>query len=97
MTEEDRLLLKELKTNVQQLFSSFKHLENENQLLHDEISKLRNKIGELEHEKSEVGRKNEQLKIANQLLSEKQGNGEAKQKINLLIREIDKCIALLNK
>ncbi|MFV0589746.1 MAG: hypothetical protein ACK5M7_00040 [Draconibacterium sp.] len=97
MTEEDRLLLKELKTNVQQLFSSFKHLESENQLLHDEISKLRNKIGELEHEKSETGQKNEQLKIANQLLSAEQGNGEAKQKINILVREIDKCIALLNR
>ncbi|MCK3686144.1 hypothetical protein [Maribellus sp. YY47] len=97
MTEEDRLLLKELKTNVQQLFSNFKHLENENQLLHSEISKLQDKIGELEHEKLEIGRKNEQLKIANQLLSGKQENGEAKQKINLLIREIDKCIALLNR
>ena len=97
MTEEDRLLLKELKTNVQQLFSSFKHLENENQLLHDEIRNSVIKSGNWSTKSRRSVKKNEQLKIANQLLSEKHGNGEAKQKINLLIREIDKCIALLNK
>jgi len=51
----------------------------------------------LEQERLEIGHKNEQLKVANQLLSENEDNREAKQKINSLIREIDKCIALLNK
>lgn len=97
MTEEDQLLLNDLKTNVQRLFKGFNQLEQENKTLRGEIAELREKIETLEAEKSEIGRANEQLKIANQLLSGNPESGDAKQKINILIREIDKCIALLNR
>jgi chaperonin cofactor prefoldin len=97
MTEEDRLLLNDLKSNVQQLFGKFRQLETENSNLHEEIIKLRERIGEMEKEKSELSRKNEQLLIANGLLSGDTEKSEVRQKINSLIREIDKCIALLNQ
>ena len=97
MTEEDQSLLNDLKTNVQRLFKGFSQLEEENETLRREIAKLREKIDELNSEKSEIGQTNEQLKIANQLLSGNPESGDAKQKINSLIREIDKCIALLNR
>jgi len=97
MTEEDRLLLNDLKSNMQQLFAAYQRLEQKNSRLQKEFEELQNKLENLEHEKSEIGRENEQLKIANQLLSGNEESREAKQKINFLIREIDKCIALLNK
>jgi len=97
MTEEDHLLLKDLKTNTQQLFKGFNALENEKSLLEEKILNLKSEIKTLEQEKSELSRKNEQLKVATQLLSENEERQEAKQKINFLVREIDKCIALLNK
>ncbi len=97
MTEEDHLLLKDLKTNTQQLFKGFNALENEKCLLEEKILNLKSEIKTLEQEKSELSRKNEQLKVATQLLSENEERQEAKQKINFLVREIDKCIALLNK
>ncbi|HPF50843.1 MAG TPA: hypothetical protein PK335_04670 [Draconibacterium sp.] len=97
MTEEDRLLLNDLKSNMQQLFSAYKKLEQEKKNLQLEFEELQNKLENLEHEKSEIGQQNEQLKIANQLLSQNDESSEAKQKINFLIREIDKCIALLNR
>jgi peptidoglycan hydrolase CwlO-like protein len=97
MTEEDRLLLVNLKANAQQLFKKINSLEKEKELLQNEVMDLQNKIGELEREKSDLCRKNEQLKIASQLTSGKGGSEDAKQKINFLVREIDNCIALLNK
>ena len=97
MTEEDRLLLNDLKTKLQQLFGAYKKLEQEKNKLQTDFEELHNKLKSLEHEKSEIGRENEQLKLANRFLSGKDENGEAKQKINFLIREIDKCIALLNR
>lgn len=97
MTEEDRLLLDDFKTKIQQLFRAYKHLEQEKEKLQKGFEQLQNKLERLEHEKSEIGRENEQLKLANQLLSGTDESGEAKQKINFLIREIDKCIALLNR
>lgn len=97
MTEEDYLLLNDLKTNTQQLFKGFNVLENEKKLLEEKILNLKKEIEILEQEKSELSRRNEQLKVATQLLSQNEERQEAKQKINFLVREIDKCIALLNK
>lgn len=97
MTEEDRLLLNDLNANAKQLFSLFADLETENQLLKANILVLNAEIEKLEHEKLELGRKIENLKIASGILSGVDENREAKLKINRLIREIDKCIALLNR
>ena len=97
MTEEDRLLLDDLKGHTQQLFSQFEILENENKLLEDRVLTLKKDIEILEEQKAELDKKNENLKIATHLLSGVDENREANKKINRLIREIDKCIALLNK
>ncbi|NQU51840.1 MAG: hypothetical protein HQ522_04815 [Bacteroidetes bacterium] len=97
MTEEDNLLLNDLKANTQRLFQEFRNLENETKLLENKVLDLKLEIELLEKDKSELSRKNEQLKIATHLLSGVDENREAKQKINRLVREIDKCIALLNR
>jgi len=71
----------------------FTHIENirltnENQELKDVINAQTQTIKQLE-EKSKI------LKLA-KTLETKEGNVEAKLKINELVREIDKCIGLLN-
>jgi hypothetical protein len=97
MTEEDNLLLNDLKANTKQLFQEFRTLENDAKLLENKVLDLKSEIDLLEKDKLELSQKNEQLKIATHLLSGVDENREAKQKINKLVREIDKCIALLNK
>nr|WP_320000443.1 hypothetical protein [uncultured Draconibacterium sp.] len=97
MTEEDHLLLNDLKRNTQQLFEKYNELEQKNKMLSEQVENLKQEIELMEHEKIELGRSYEQLKIANQILSERDETGEAKQRIDFLIREIDKCIALLNR
>ena len=97
MTEEDNLLLNDLKANTQRLFQEFGNLENEIKSLENKVLDLKTDIKLFEKEKLELGQKNEQLKIATHLLSGVDENREAKQKINRLVREIDKCIALLNE
>lgn len=73
-----------------------------NQSLQDENEKLRNEIQELRISKTEqttLLKKSEErvniVKLA-KTLETKEGNVEAKLKINELVREIDKCIGLLN-
>ena len=97
MTKEDRLLLIEFKANVQQLFQEFKHLENEKKELSETLAGLKVEMEKLKQDKVELGRKQEKLELANRILSGKDENNEAKQRINKIVREIDKCIALLNK
>ncbi len=97
MTEEERLFLVDLKANTQQFVKKYNELENEKIQLENKVGVLNLEIEELNQEKFELNQKIEQLKIASNILSGVDENREAKQKINRLIREIDKCIALLNK
>ena len=97
MTEEERVLLGNLNENIRLLFNEYENVEHKNGLLIEEINRLKSEIQVLEKEKSELCQKMEQMKLATLILSGVDENREAKQKINKLIREIDKCIALLNK
>ncbi len=97
MTEEESVLLGNLNKNLQLLFNEFEGVENKVKALEDEISRLKGVIELLKKEKSELSQKNEQMKLATLILSGVDENREAKQKVNKIIREIDKCIALLNK
>jgi phage shock protein A len=97
MTEEEQNLLKDLKINVQQFFNEFANVENEKLVLEKNVLNLKHEIELLKKEKAELGQKIEQLRLATHILSGVDENREAKKKINKLVREIDKCIALLNK
>lgn len=97
MTDEDRLLLKEFKANVQRLFQEYEQLKTKNKSLEANVAALRNDIGMLQEEKAGLERENENIKLANHILAGNDKDGEAKRKLNKLVREIDKCIALLNK
>ncbi len=97
MTEEESVLLGNLNKNIRLLFNEFEGVENKTKMLENEIERLKGEIELLKKEKSELSQKNEQMKLATLILSGVDENREAKQKINKLIREIDKCIALLNK
>lgn len=97
MTEEESVLLSNLKANIRQLFEEFASIENKTRALEKTVEDLKTQIGLLEKEKSELSQKNEQLRLATHILSGVDENREAKLKINKLVREIDKCIALLNK
>ena len=97
MTEEESVLLGNLNKNIRLLFNEFEGVENNKKMLENEIERLKGEIELLKKEKSELSQKNEQMKLATLILSGVDENREAKQKISKLIREVDKCIALLNK
>ena len=62
----------------------------------DALKTLQLQLGEHQQRIDELEKANHTLKIAKSLTGA-EDNAEAKQKINELVREIDKCIALLNK
>ena len=96
MTEESLLLVKELKEQIHLVFGEFEKLEKRNEELKQEIVSLKNKIGFLDEEKSILSNKYESLKLAKAIEA---GSGDiqaARNKMNRLMREIDKCVALLN-
>jgi phage shock protein A len=97
MTEEERLFLVDIKSNTRKLFHEITGLESDKERLGKQIDELNKEIEITKKENSELSQKIEQLKLATHLLSGVDENKEARLKLNKLVREIDKCIALLNK
>ncbi len=97
MNEENRLIVREFKGKIAKLMNQYNLLENEMEQLKTENLGLREQIKELEQVEVNLVNELENLKIAKIFASGYGDNQEAKQKINKLLREIDNCIALLNR
>ena len=65
-------------------------LRNTNEVLKGNLLERDNRIRELEL-------KYERIKLSGALVGEGENAQEAKRKINELVREIDRCVALLNR
>jgi len=70
--------------------NKIRDLKNENDILKRYIQERDNKIRDLES-------KYERIKISGALRGDGAGAEEAKERINELVREIDRCVALLNR
>ncbi len=88
-------VVSEIEFKARKLVNSFQEcksrneaLTKENKKLHDELQNLKLQVKKLEYSKHI-------LKIAKALEKEK-GSTEAKRIINGLLREVDRCIGLLN-
>ena len=86
-----------LKDKIKKLLSLYNDLKSENieyKKQTEEIKlQLKNKDAELEFLKNKYNK----LKLAKSLLASTGDSHDAKIKINKIVREIDKCIALLNR
>lgn len=90
---------------VDSLSEQVTRIEREHNLLKAELQKVQQEKKELEtqleaqkNSDTETGEKNKVLTLAKSISEHsKEGNAEIKLKINELVREIDKCIVMLNK
>ena len=91
-----KALLDKVGEKVRELIISHNQLIEKNELL---IVEKENFLKEINLLKSEINNLNNHLneiKISNSFQNNENDNGLAKKKINMFLREIDKCIALLN-
>ncbi|KIO43056.1 MULTISPECIES: hypothetical protein [Porphyromonadaceae] len=95
MTEKEENIIKELNLKIEQLIKRYISSLDKNKNLEAEIQALRNRIEQLKGENSRLNENIKALKVAN-AISTGDGSSEAKIRISQLVREIDKCIALLN-
>jgi predicted nucleic acid-binding Zn-ribbon protein len=89
--------LKILNRKLDELINRYKDLK-------DDLSKLRNGNEELtrtlqerDEKIKELELKYERIKLSEAFLGDGENGQEAKRKINELVREIDRCVALLNR
>lgn len=96
MTKEEKQTLHLFETRVRQLILKYKTLEQEAQDLHAMVEKQEKTIEQLTQDNENLQTKYNDLKVAKMIEITSQENENAQKRISKLIREIDKCIALIN-
>ncbi|MDP4208445.1 MAG: hypothetical protein Q8928_06495 [Bacteroidota bacterium] len=96
MTENEGIV-NSLEAKIKNLIFLYEQSKNETIRLKTEKNDLEEAIRLKDHELKELQEKHEQLKLAKVLVTGSEDIHEAKLKVNRIVREVDKCIALLNK
>ncbi|MCW0481756.1 hypothetical protein [Gaoshiqia sediminis] len=96
MTEQDQILLDDFKAKLRLLIRRHDHSKQEKQQLSERVSLLENEIAALKSENERLVKKYDDLKAAKVLSVSDPEKLQVKQRINKIVREIDKCIAQLN-
>ena len=87
----------QLHTRIQQLIGMYEKQKSTNELLSRQKSDIQEQI-RLEQERvKDLEGKYNKLKISKALIASSEDVHDAKLKVNRMVREIDKCIALLNR
>jgi chromosome segregation ATPase len=89
--------LNQLKYNVNLLMSKYTQQKQESISLKEEVALLKKRLAEIEHENKVISERYDTLKAAKVLTGNGEDKEQAKERINQVVREIDKCIALLNR
>lgn len=90
-------MLTNFELKVKQIISRHEALKEEKRRLVEKIGDLEESINQLHRENQVLTQKYENLKLAKMLAASEEENKDAKSRIQKIVREIDKCIALLNK
>jgi predicted nucleic acid-binding Zn-ribbon protein len=91
-----KTLLVDLKNNLSLLISKQEQLVGDRTKLEEHIEKLQEQLSASNERIRSLEEQNRQLRLAKAVSGGDENSGEAKDKINELVREIDKCLALLN-
>ena len=89
-------ILGTLRSQVKAIMSALEKEKNRNEKLESENQNLKAKYDQQAKEFEELEHKYNNLKLAKAMLDGGDGH-DARIKVNRIVREIDKCIALLNR
>lgn len=97
MTEEDKKLFHSFDEKLARFTFLYKELKQENASLKQSLSDKESEITRLKNSLKELNEQYANLKTIRLLSVNDREINETKQRIGKLVREVDKCIALLNE
>ena len=97
MTGQGYEELKVLNRKLDELFNRYNNLKSELENLRNGNEELKITLQERDRRIKELELKYEHVKLSGALLGDGENALEAKRKITDLVREIDRCVALLNR
>jgi len=97
VNEEYKDIIIKLNENIQSLISSYSTIKENNIILSNEVNKLNSELNIYKEKLEEIENKYNNLRLARSIADGDSDDKDVKLKLNRIIREIDNCIALLNK
>lgn len=96
MTQEEEKILRVFETRVRHLLLKYKEFESELQNLQQQILRQQDELSALQNQNVSLKKSYDTLKMAKMIEVSGDDVQDAKKKLSKLIRDVDKCIALLN-
>ena len=97
MTDEGKQLLNTFETRLRHLIYLHEHQRRENAELKRQIAEQEETRRKMQADYDELNRRYNDLKTATAISLDGSDVKETKQRLTKLVREVDKCIALLNE
>ncbi|MBS2097464.1 hypothetical protein [Carboxylicivirga linearis] len=97
MTDPNSELIVDLKNKINKLVARYKGLEAEVKLLEEEKGRLTEQLELVNKDYTNLEQRFNNLKLTKDLVTGTSEATDTKKRINQIVREIDKCIALLNR
>ncbi len=97
MAGEQEIIVQDLIDRVHQLMVRYSELKKQNSRLSIENDDLNRKLSEQKVKIENLEQRYETAKIATNVLAPIEDKEEARGQLNKIVREIDNCIALLNR
>lgn len=96
MTQEEEITLRNFEALVRRLMSAYGKLRNENTQLKGELAECKRLLADTQQLVAEAQHRYDLLKTARMIEVSGDDVKESRARLSKLIREVDKCIALLN-
>lgn len=97
MTNQHDELIKAFEAKLHSLVSEYESLKSQNISLREELDRKHNELMHAHKDILEIQKNYDQLRLARYLTVSSKEQKISKQYINKLVREIDKCLALLDE
>jgi len=97
MSESESQIFKQLKDKINRIIELYNKEKNKNYLLIKENQDLKERVKTAQQNLDDIQTKYDKLKIAKTIMASSINLNDARLKVNRMVREIDRCIALLNR
>lgn len=97
MNDSNPEIIVELQNKIDTLIERYTSLKEDVKSLREKNEKLELELDRVNGDYKRLEEKYSNLRLSGNILAETGNPGEAKKRISQMVREIDKCIALLNR
>ena len=97
MSAEQTQIIEGIRQKIQTAKARMKEQEDENIRLKKQYEDLKLSVQQKQVLIEELEQKNQKLALVKGIMADGEGTQDARVQINRIVREIDKCIALLNR